>query len=274
MKKFKFIVPWAVLSLLLAVLLGLQALAARRSVLLAGQAQGVHIAWDEAQTGKGAHGELVVAGQAVPWYRLSEYGPLFAEELALYPEGLLCQRGLKDIFLAKDLVDDKGLKIGGMGWGEHALFLSAESSQSSRRASAIAIHHEIFHTLDHWGHAHDKEWEGASKYVGVPGLLAPWDGQASAHGFIDHYSQTCPGEDKAQVYAYLMVRYRSLDLLAGSDPQLTRKVLLMKKRLAELNKGFDGAFWRKLGDRPLAGAEWAWEEEGERIALEPPKAAL
>jgi hypothetical protein len=261
-------------ALLAAAGLGAATWRAERAVLAVSRAQGVQVIWSEPESWRLADGTVLAHGSRVTWPRLIDYGPVFAEELSVYPRGLLERLGIHQCLLACDLRDEGEQMLGGRALGRDRIILNADGSDVPHYASSNAIHHELFHLIDRWGYFRDKEWEAGSRYYAKDEPRGPWNALSPVPGFIDNYSRSNPGEDKAQVYANLIIRYRSLAILAGKDPVLARKVALMKARLASLNLGFDDAFWSRMQARPLAGAEWALEAEGERLRLEPPAAPL
>jgi|GEM_PF-5069364 hypothetical protein len=264
-----------VLSALIAAAgFGTAAWRAERAVLAVSEAQGVQVVWNEPESWRLADGTVLAHGSKVRWPRLIDYGPVFAEELSVYPKGLLERLGIRQFFLACDLRDEEEQLLGGRALGRDRIILNADGSDVPHYASSNAIHHELFHIIDRWGYFRDREWEIGSRYYTKDELRGPWNALSPVPGFIDNYSRSNPGEDKAQVYANLIIRYRSLAALAAKDPVLARKVALMKARLAGLNLGFDDAFWARMQARSLSGAEWALEPEGERLRLEPPAAPL
>jgi hypothetical protein len=268
------LIVFAFCALMAAAGFGAAVWRAELAVLAVSNAQEVPVIWNEAESWRLPDGTMLAHGTKVAWPRMIDYGPVLAEELSVYPKGLLERLGIRQLLLACDLRDEGEQLLGGRALGRDRIILNADGSDVPHYASSNAIHHEIFHIIDRWGYARDKEWEAGSRYYAKDESRGTWNAPSTVSGFIDNYSRSCPGEDKAQVYANLIIRYRSLASLAAKDPVLARKVALMKARLAGLKLGFDDAFWARMQARPLAGAEWALEPEGERLRLEPPAAPL
>lgn len=259
---------------LLAAWAGFEKFATAYRLTAVAQRQGIQVVWQRGIGMKDAQGRVAVRGEAPGWIVLSSYSKLVEEEIGLYPAGAWAAQGIEHIILQDPLLDGAGHLLGGMNWRRKAILLNAMSSSRSHFAGSWAIHHEFFHKIDRWGYDRDRGWSGGRYLEGRP-VPEPWDGPSSRTGFLDNYSQSNPGEDKAQVFAALMCRSKSLARLCAQDAELRRKTELMKSRLRTLSPAFDDAFFARLDARPLAGGEWAWEadREGEQVRLEPPHVA-
>ena len=65
-------------------------------------------------------------------------------------------------------------------------------------------------------------------------------------GFLNLYSTGNLPDDKAEVYAYLMVIHSWIGERSRQDPYLRRKVAVIKARLAALDADFDDDFWNRI----------------------------
>jgi hypothetical protein len=65
-------------------------------------------------------------------------------------------------------------------------------------------------------------------------------------GFLNLYSTGNLPDDKAEVYAYLMVIHSWVRERSRQDEYLQRKVAVIKARLAALDPAFDNGFWNRI----------------------------
>jgi hypothetical protein len=78
----------------------------------------------------------------------------------------------------------------------------------------------------------------------------PWSGVLTDKypGLLNYYSTSAPEEDKAEVFANLVLNEDYVRRRMQSDPVLRAKVSLLKKRLAEFCPEMNGTFWSKAKD--------------------------
>ena len=183
-------------------------------------------------------------------------------ELGLYPDGFLRRAGLEGIVLVRDLfVEEDGGARGAAAYiFENRLFLNVPSADQAVQAGTRVrfIHHIIWHRLDEragtmWT---DPEWEalnppdfeyGVYSRGGVHETRAG-SGSLSVDypGFLNLYSTGNLPDDKAEVYAYLMVIHSWLAERSRQDQYLRRKVAVIKARLAALDTNFGDDFWNRI----------------------------
>jgi hypothetical protein len=75
----------------------------------------------------------------------------------------------------------------------------------------------------------------------------PWTGALTDKypGFLNHYSTSAPEEDKAEVFANLILNEEYVRCRMQSDPVLRAKVKLLKERLAKFCPELDDGFWAR-----------------------------
>jgi hypothetical protein len=185
-----------------------------------------------------------------------------ARELRLYPDGFLRSAGLTDVVLVRDLfVEEDGGARGAAAYiFEDRFFLDVPLAERAVQAGTRVrfIHHLLWHRLDEragtmWN---DPVWEalnppdfdyGIHSRGGVHETRAG-SGSLSIEypGFLNLYSTGNLPDDKAEVYAYLMVIHSWVTERSRRDEHLRRKVAEIKARLAALDANFDDRFWDRL----------------------------
>lgn len=176
------------------------------------------------------------------------------QELSIYPPEFLRQSGLRRIVLTSGLTED-GRVIPSLPNYHRTLILDPNAGASYLRR---LVHHELFHFIDYsddhivrtdaeWNELNDKEFlygEGG-RHLRTPGAAQL---RADLPGFLSLYATSAVEEDKAEVFAFLMVAPRQVDLITQGDSILRAKVALMKARLSS-QLGDD--FWQRA--RALRG---------------------
>jgi hypothetical protein len=183
-------------------------------------------------------------------------------ELRQYPDGFLGRAGVTGIVLVRDLfVEEDGGARGAAAYVfENRLFLDVPLADRAIQAGTRVrfIHHLIWHWMDEkagtlW---QDPEWEalnppdfeyGVHSRGGVHETRAG-SGSISLDypGFLNLYSTGNLPDDKAEVYAYLMVIHSWVGERSRQDPYLRSKVAMIKARLVPIDPSFDEDFWNRI----------------------------
>jgi hypothetical protein len=192
-----------------------------------------------------------------------------AREFRAYPAGFLRDSGFRGVVLVRDLrVTEDGGTRGAAGYiFEGRFFLDVPSAARAIEAGTRVrfIHHVIWHQLDEragtmWK---DPEWTA----LNPPGFEYGVHSRGGVHetrvgagsltrrfpGFLNLYSTGNLPDDKAEVFAYLMVIPGWMQQRANEDAHLRGKIGLIQARLAALDRRFDAGFWRQIraeGDDP------------------------
>ena len=196
----------------------------------------------------------VIDGKRAGHRQVENYAGLFICEFQLYPRELVRRSRLKRVVFCTDL-SFAGEVRGAIPDFEHdTLYIDIVSGAYDKSYLRKGIHHEYFHMLDYRDDGlvyQDTEW----KSLNSPGF-AYGDGGKSVQsipttslltadypGFLNHYSTTGVEEDKAELFANMMVSQPYVMDRVRSDPVLNAKVLRMKAILAAFCPEVDGAFW-------------------------------
>jgi hypothetical protein len=190
---------------------------------------------------------------------VARIAPSLARELRRYPEGFLRRAGLDAIVLVRDLFvrEDGGARSAAAYIFEDRLFLDVPLADRAVQAGTRVrfVHHILWHRLDELGGTmwEDPEWEALNLPAVEYGVHSrggvhetrPGSGSLSADhpGFLNSYSTGNLPDDKAEVFAYLMVVHSWVSERAREDEHLRRKVEAIKARLAAFDASFDEDFW-------------------------------
>jgi Putative zinc-binding metallo-peptidase len=180
---------------------------------------------------------------------IDEFNRIFNAEWAKYPESVLDTSGLKKVYLVKNLtVDGQTRAAMPEPISEDALYfdiskhyLSSENGDYIRRV----IHHEFAHLIIyniHGDYQGDSAWSrcNTSNISYGSGGASMYQNPEYAHaihpveGFINGYATSGIEEDRAEVFAYLMVEGSQLDSLSADDEKLSCKVELTKQLVRSL----------------------------------------
>lgn len=205
-----------------------------------------------------------ITGGAAPTKELATYLPILRDEFLLYPPELVKKCRLKRIILCTKLAYG-GQFRGAIPDFEHDdLYYDINFGRYDELYVRRCIHHEFFHVVD-WQDDYelysDKKWAALNapdfKY-GKGGAAAQDDNEMSVitdkyPGFMTKYSTTGVEEDKAEVFAHLVVCGKLVDKRSGNDPVLRAKAKMMMALVETFSPKTDQKFWQaaqKL-DRPV-----------------------
>ena len=198
------------------------------------------------------HGKI--DGRPATGDEIDAYSDLFIPEFSLYPPSLIRRCGMKRVVLCKDLAFDGQLRAAIPDFEHDTLYLDVLRGGYDRLYVCKVLHHEFFHIVDYRDDGRlyeDKEWAKLNspgfKY-GTGGKHAQNEASASEltdrfPGFLNYYSTTGVEEDKAEVFANLIVNSEYVTWRANTDRVVRAKVQLLKKLLAKFCPEVDEAFW-------------------------------
>ncbi len=203
----------------------------------------------------------ITIGAAPPLERsLRIYLPLLEAELNAYTAGMIEKSGLRRVVLCSGLAYN-GQEVSGVpDFDRGRLYLEVTGDPALKDFARRTIHHELFHMIDfHDGRLvySDPRWEGLNAKGNRYGdgghrmlrdttALLPDD---SVAGFLNAYSRSDVGEDKAEIFAHMMVNPDVLEARMANDAILLTKYLEMRRRLKMYCPEMDLAFWARASDR-------------------------
>ena len=191
---------------------------------------------------------------------LERYANLFAREFGLYPPDLVKRSRLKRVVLCERLSYSGQRRNAIPDFEQNALYLDVSRGSYSEPYLRGVIHHEFFHIIDYRDDGsvyQDRQWEVLNpadfKYGGggrtVQDLATTSVLTDKYPGFLNHYSTTGVEEDKAEVYANLIVNPIYVENRTKADRVLKAKVELMRKLLARFCTEMNEGFWEKVKRR-------------------------
>jgi len=203
-----------------------------------------------------------VQGHAPSVDQLKAYAPLLADEYSLYTAEFMKAADVKSIVLAADLTlssaewrDQRRYALPAMEKGVLYLDCTALSAGGSEYAR-IVMHHELFHMIDFMMNtlSQDDAWGNlnvAGFHYGTGGASALKnvkinDKVEGFPGFFTWYGTTGPEEDKAELWAHLLVHPDMVAKQSKTDKVMTSKVALIKARIGKFQSDFDETFWQRV----------------------------
>ena len=192
----------------------------------------------------------IIGGADASEEQVAAYRPLLLEALARYPVAFLRQTGLRRFVLCKDLSFAGQARYAVPDFPHDTMYLHVERPASFQvdpsgsfvRYLQKVFHHELFHLID-WKDDgllyEDRGWAAlnpATFRYGTGGKDMRDDPTVSlishdVSGFLNAYSTAGVEEDKAEVFANLMVNSAELTERVRTDEIIARKVAALVTRL-------------------------------------------
>jgi hypothetical protein len=203
-------------------------------------------------------GPAMIVGQPPTTDMVVEYAPLLIEELGIYPRGFVRRTKLHRVVLCTDLRVDEHPRGAAPDFLNHVLYLDVCASVGPIRHRRKCIHHELFHIVDYEDDGvlyDDEEWKrlnpagfrygpGGAEYRDVYSFVYfPYE---DIPGFLNEYSTYGVEEDKAEVFAALILERDYVEWRLKTDPVIRDKVEFMKDLLLHFSCDMGEEFWRSL----------------------------
>ena len=196
----------------------------------------------------------LVDGKAAPAAEIERYLKLFTPEFGLYPPSYVAKSGLKRVIFCQDLSFAGQLRTAIPDWDHDDLYLDVRRGADKPDYVRKVIHHEFFHLVDlrDDGEVYrDDRWSALNppgfKYGSGGRNAQTVKGTASLSesqpGFLNHYSTTGVEEDKAEIFANLVVDPAYVAGRAARDRVLADKAARMKDLVRRFCPEANDAFW-------------------------------
>lgn len=187
---------------------------------------------------------------------IEAYAPLFASEFGLYPPALIKNAKLKRVILCTDLTFAGQRRNAIPDFENDTLYLDAVRGANNKKYLRKVIHHEFFHIIDllddgklyrdeRWATLNPKEHRYGDGGRNSQTLSSTSVLTDKFPGFLNHYSTTGVEEDKAEIFANLIVEPEMVKKRAESDAVLQSKVAQMRELLAAFCAEMNDDFWKK-----------------------------
>ena len=177
-----------------------------------------------------------------------QYSLLFAEEFRKYPLEFVSNTKLNSVFLVKDLAVNGQARTAVPDYDNEVLLLDFAAAAYAAQYRRHVIHHEYYHMIEEQinGDAYWKDpvWAGFNPpgfRYGSGGVNARGQDGASTlnhphAGFVSLYAMSSLEEDKAEVYACLLIdtEREAMNEWAKTDHILASKITYMSEFIARL----------------------------------------
>ena len=205
-----------------------------------------------------------IEGHVATTDEIERYTALFAREFKLYPPSLIKRTQLKRVVLCKDLAFAGQLRGAIPDFEHETLYLDVLRGGSDPLYLCKVIHHEFFHMIDYRDDGLvyvDKHWASLNPpdfNYGTGGKNAQLVADARVltdkfPGFLNYYSTTGVEEDKAEVFANLIVDTAYVAERASTDRVLRAKVQALKELMAKFCPDVNKQFWVTAGKTDRSG---------------------
>ena len=196
---------------------------------------------------------------------LQPYLDFFVDEFCRYPPELIARTKLKRVVFCKRLAFDGQLRNAIPDYEHDTLYYDVSRGSHSRDYRRSVIHHEFFHVIDYQDDGdvyRDDRWTkmlpGDFRY-GRGGRESQNDSKMSLFnesvpGFLTHYATTGVEEDKAELFAHMIINPAYVAERSAREPLLQVKVDRMKTLLSEFCPRMDADFWRETELRARSAA--------------------
>jgi hypothetical protein len=197
----------------------------------------------------------VVTGKPATADQLKTYEAIFNKEWALYPPTYIRKAKLDRIVFAAALSVDGQARAAVPAFDGNTMYYDPALGSYSPHYQRLVVHHEFFHMVDQRMRLlyRDAEWSKLNpvrfKY-GSGGALMQTSGVGELTdkipGFLTPYGTSAIEEDKAELFAHLIVDGTFVRKVALKDAILKRKIALLKQRLERFDSGMGESFWKNV----------------------------
>ncbi|MBY0456729.1 MAG: hypothetical protein K2V38_05295 [Gemmataceae bacterium] len=204
---------------------------------------------------KTTHGKI--EGKAADKKAVAAYTSLLVTEFGLYPTDLVKRTQLKRIVLCDELAFAGQRRTAIPDYEHDTLYFDVVRGDHDKTYQRKVIHHEFFHVVDwkddglvyeddRWAALNPKDFKygtGGKNAQDKPDTSVLTD---KYPGFLNHYSTTGVEEDKAEVFANMIMEVEYLAKRMKTDKVLVAKVERMKELLAKFCPDVDEKWWAKV----------------------------
>lgn len=200
----------------------------------------------------------LIEGKAATEQQVRAYQPLFVKEFSLYPPELIRLTKLKRIVFCDEL-SFAGQRRNAIPDFEHdTLYLDIVRGMKNSLYMRKVLHHDFYHMIDYRDDGklyNDDRWLllNPPQFQYTPGGGKSAQGVADTSvltdkypGFLNHYSTMGVEEDKAEIFAHMLVDGSYMTRRASRDDIVATKVERMKELLEKFCPEMNSEFWKKI----------------------------
>ncbi|MBC8066091.1 MAG: hypothetical protein H7Y17_14760 [Chlorobia bacterium] len=203
-----------------------------------------------------------VAGDVVSDAAIEKYAPLWIQEWSRYPRGLMAKAKVAKVVFSEKLSLNGQLRAAVPAFDLETMYFDPALGAHAPTYQRGVVHHEFFHMLDFrmgrlkldpdWMALNPKEFKYGS---GGKNMRTQGVGNLTTEipGFLTPYGTSALEEDKAELFAHLIVSAKFVMDQAAKDPVLAAKIDLLKRRMQAYDAGFNDSFWHKPKLRSTVG---------------------
>lgn len=200
-----------------------------------------------------AQGYKVEGNLATP-AAMEKYAPLWIKEWSRYSPGVIAKAKVAKIVFCEKLTLNGQPRAAVPAFDLKTMYFDPALGSYAPDYQRSVIHHEFFHMMDYrMGKMRiDPEWSALNpkgfKYgTGGEKMRTSGVGNLTTEipGFLTPYGTSAIEEDKAELFAHLIVNTKFVVDQASKDAVLASKIALLKKRLESYDAGFNADFWPK-----------------------------
>lgn len=197
-------------------------------------------------------GSYKVFAEPVSQEALDKYAVLFSKEWNRYPVGVIAKSKTKKIVFGAKVRLNEQYRAAVPAFEGQTMYYDPELGAYNPRYQQGVVHHEFFHMMDQrmgllWV---DKDWSALNRagFKYGSGGAQMRDSNAGVltdkiPGFLTAYSTAAVEEDKAEIFAHLLVNREYVLKRAAADSVMAKKVEFLKKRMQGFDAGFGAGFW-------------------------------
>ena len=206
----------------------------------------------------------VIDGEEAAKGDLDSYLSIFAFEWSLYPPDLVRRTGLKKVVFCQKLSFEKQFRTGIPDFENNVLYFDVTRGRQSDLYVRKVIHHEFFHVIDlrddgklyvdeRWSNLNPPNFKygpGGAKLQNDPTVTTTGQDEP---GFLNRYATAGVEEDKAEVFAHMMVEPNLVAERSRKDKYVYAKLERMTELLAEFTPKMDKTFWETIAQVKRVG---------------------
>ncbi len=173
---------------------------------------------------------------------------LIRTELEIYTQRTIKSTYLKEVVLGSN-VRHNDTPVGGLCVAHEGVLYFAADKLRNWNGSRRTFHHELFHCLDY----HDDAWKyfdptwaalNESTFAYSDSNKNKQLHSVARLGFITNYAMTAVHEDKAELFAYMIVHHQTVKDMSENDPILRKKIDYLKALTNKACADFNDSFWK------------------------------
>ncbi len=203
----------------------------------------------------------LIEGTAAEAADLKRYESLFCQEFKLYPKSFVAKSRLRRVVLCQNLMFAGQRRYAIPDFEHDAYYLDVGTSEQSAIYLRKVIHHDFFHLVDYrddgllyederWKELNPVDFKYGTGGAAALGIANTGELTDKFPGFLNHYSTTGVEEDKAEVFAHLIVSSHIVASRIESDPVLSEKVARIKALVHAFCSDMDESFWELGSNLP------------------------